>query len=200
MPFQVVASNWSKTIWTAVYIVSLLAFTDNVQIFWLKELGNPFNLLFDRSSKCFCLMYNFSSEKILLVHRIICFLKMVHQIILCKLNFRFCNLLLNELPLVCFGLCNTLSECQTILYVVFDCISQITPNHSSFCNHVRFGCFLSVNKKFVHASLVEVQHLIELWIVLHNEYIFRNRNNFSNDDYILRKTTSYFSGTSNFFF
>ena len=120
--------------------------------------------------------------------------------IFCKLNFRFCNLLFNKLPLVCFGFCNTLSECQTILDVVFDCISQITPNHSSFCNHVRFGCFLSVNKQFVHASLVEVQHLIELWIFLHNEYIFRNRNNFSNDDYILRKTTSYFSGTSNFFF
>ena len=200
MPFKVITSVRCKTIGTTVDIVSLLALTNNEQIFWLKEFWNHQHLSFDRSAKCFRLLYNFSSKKILLVHRIICIFEMVHKVILCKLNFRFCNLLLNELPLVCFGLCNTLSECQTILDVVFDCISQITPNHSSFCNHVRFGCFLSVNKQFVHASLVEVQHLIELWIVLHNEYIFRNRNNFSNDDYILRKTTSYFSGTSNFFF
>ena len=115
------------------------------------------------------------------------------MVISCKLNFRFCNLLRFKFPLVCFALCNVFSECQTTFDVVNNSITQIIPNHFSFCNHMRFGCFLSVHTELAHASLLEFQNFAELRVIR------LNHKDLSKADHILIITISNFSGTSNYF-
>jgi hypothetical protein len=86
-----------------------------------------------------------------------------------------------------FGLCDVLTGCQTIFDDVFDFCGILLTIF--FLKSRAPRLFPECYQQYFHSSIEEINHLIELRVVLLSEYIFTNRNNFSNDDNILRMSS-----------